>query len=266
VIVALVAHAQAARAERRLALETTVSGLKLLMASDGARYAPRGVVAGAVATLVHLGHPVVAMRVLAACWDDGTIDTPSATWVISEVFESNDPQAQLEAAAMLDARARELCGCPPGSFSWPSAIEFRWIPGAPLPARLRVFRSVLRMLVTKSPQWWSEGGRQGWAVGVLYDAMQKDPDAGVRWHAAMAVEILLPPLEEAGLTEIQGEGWVAIARVRKNVEHALANKIRWRQALTNKIRWRQTYDPATRQIVMLESDLKALKAWASPAT
>ena len=126
----LVTRAQSARADRRLALETTVSGLKLVATSDGAGYAPSAVVAGALATLIHLQQPVVAMRALAPSWDERKIDVASAAWLISEIFTSSNGQAQLEAAGILDSHAGELCHRDPGRFSWPASVEFRWIPTA----------------------------------------------------------------------------------------------------------------------------------------
>jgi len=50
-----------------------------VMHEDATGYRPRGVVAGALATLVHLKHSVVAMRSLAACWADDAVNTPTAT-------------------------------------------------------------------------------------------------------------------------------------------------------------------------------------------
>jgi hypothetical protein len=66
----------------------------------------------------------IAMRSLAACWNDNAVDIPSATWLLSESFASPDAQAQIEAAAMLDAHAHDLCEEPSGTFSWPASIEY----------------------------------------------------------------------------------------------------------------------------------------------
>jgi hypothetical protein len=67
----------------------------------------------------------------------------SATWLLSEIFASQGAQAQIEAAAILDAHAHELCGDASGTFSWPASIEYHWLPeAAPLPVRLRVLRAV----------------------------------------------------------------------------------------------------------------------------
>ncbi len=246
---ALFTRAQAARADRRLALETTVNGLKLMTVADGTRYAPEGVVAGAIAALVHLQHPVIAMRALGACWGDKGIDIASATWVISEIFDGDDPQAQLEAAAMLDAHATELCGSDPGALSWPAAIEFCWIPKAPLPARLRVLRAILRTLLSKPPSWWREGGRQGWAVALLHEAVRTDADKDLKQHAATALDTLLPLLQASNLVEIQSaKGWIEVRDVRRDVDQAQGPG---------------TDGAPAKRIVMLEQELGKLTPWAS---
>jgi hypothetical protein len=231
-------RAQADRTDQRLALDTTVNSLKLLAAGEGEGYAPHGVVAGAIATLVHLHHPVIAMRALGACWNDGAVDVPSATWLISEIFVLGDEQAQLEAAAMLDAHAHELCADTPGTFSWPAAIEYSWPRMAPLPARLRVLRAVLRVLPSKDRSWWRDGGRDGWAAWLLREAMRHDDDPHIREHAALYIETLL---EASTLTVIQTyDDWMAVDDLRR--EAAAADK------------------PATRIIMLGESE-DALTRW-----
>jgi len=61
---------------------------------------------------------MIAIRIVRGFWrDESGIDIPSATWVVSAVFESRDRQSQMEAAAALDAHASDLCREQPGSFS-----------------------------------------------------------------------------------------------------------------------------------------------------
>jgi hypothetical protein len=249
-----VTRTQSARSDRRLALETTVSGLKLLTTSDGAAYAPSAVVAGGLATLIHLRQPVVAMRALAPSWDESKIDVPSAAWLISEVLASSNAQAQLEAAAILDAHASELCGSKPGQFSWPASVEFRWLPDAPLPARLRLMRAVLETLLSKPADWWQAGGRLGWAVEVIHQAMRSDEDWDLRSFAADALDILVPFVEASGLVDIQSAtGWVSVAEIREALK-GFKNK---RDAAVAKGR-------KVRTIVMLRPSLAELRVWASP--
>ena len=92
--------------EQRLALDTTVSGLKLLANQEGSGYAPKAVVAGALATLIYLRQPIIAMRSLSTAWKEEAIDSPSAVWLISEIVATADDMTQLEAALLLKCTCR----------------------------------------------------------------------------------------------------------------------------------------------------------------
>jgi hypothetical protein len=59
----------------------------LALLSDGTAYPTKAAVAGAIAALIHLEHPVIAMRCLEAAWDDNAVDRGTAAWLISEVYE-----------------------------------------------------------------------------------------------------------------------------------------------------------------------------------
>lgn len=203
-------------AERRLVLETVVKGLDLVAPTD--EYAPKAKIAGALAALVNLNHPVIAMRTLGAAWGDGVADTASAVWLINEVFELDDEQSQLEAATLLDIHASELCGDAPGNFSWPLSIEFKWPFSMQLNARLHVFRAVLGTLTSKPPDWWNTGGRAGWALSLLDETVQHDTDPDVRAEAAFAMNKIL---RVVSLDTLQhGTRWKPIAEVRSRAQNA----------------------------------------------
>lgn len=238
-------HAQAERSESRLAVESAVRGLELIPGPERGGYAAPGVVAGALAALVHLGHPGIAMRVLGASWAKGVVDIPTATWLISEVLASRVPQAQLEAAAMLDAHAEELCADRPGQFSWPASIEFEWMPSAPLPARLRLFRAVLRTLLSRERSWWQAGGREGWAVGLLYDAARKDRDRTIRIQAARATSVLLVELKIRGIQS--AKGWIHTDEIKPYVTKHAGKTFKYGSGA-----------------VMLRLSFEALERWAAP--
>ena len=141
--------ATAEEAERRLVLETVVKGLDLVAPTG--TYAPSAKIAGSLAALVHLDHPVIAMRTLGAAWGDGVVDSASAVWLVNEVFDRGSKQSQLEAATLLDINASKLCADAPGMFSWPMSIEFEWPWNMQLNTRLHVFRAVLCTLTCKAP-------------------------------------------------------------------------------------------------------------------
>lgn len=195
----LFTRAQAKRTERRLALDTAVSGLQLVSSNDGHTYAPKAVVAGALATLVHLDYPVIAMRTLAAAWEENAVDAASATWLINEVYGSENEEAQLEAAVLLDRHATELCLQDQGSFLWPSEIEYIWPDNISLRARILTFRAILKVLMSKTPEWWEGGGRAGWATALFREVMLTDPDNRIKREAIVALKILLPKLKISDL-------------------------------------------------------------------
>jgi hypothetical protein len=205
--------AAAVEAERRLVLETVVKGLDLVAPTG--EYAPSAKIAGALAALVHLDHPVIAMRTLGAAWGDKVVDSASAAWLINEVFERGTKQSQLEAAILLDINASKLCADSPGIFSWPMSIEFEWPWNMQLNARLYVFRAVLSTLTSKPLDWWSSGGRVGWALSLLDEAVRSDPDGDVKAEAAVAANTILPVVT---LVRLQcGGRWKPIEEVRTRV-------------------------------------------------
>lgn len=201
-------------AEKRLVLETVVKSLDLVAPTG--TYAPSAKIAGALAALVHLGHPVIAMRTLGAAWGDGVVENASAVWLINEVFGSRTEQSQLEAATLLDIYAPELCADAPGNFSWPMSIEFEWPSDMRLDARLHVFRAVLRTLTSKPLDWWNKGGRAGWALSLLDEVIRKDLDGDVRGEAAVAARTILPVVKLATLQ--CGGRWKPMKEIRTRVE------------------------------------------------
>lgn len=196
-------------AERRLVLETVVKGLDLVAPTE--KYAPNAKIAGALAALVHLNHPIIAMRTLGAAWGDGVVDNASAVWLINEVFEHGDKQSQLEAAILLDTHASELCVDAPGNFSWPMSIEFDWPYNMELNARIHVLRAVLMTLTSKPLDWWSSGGRAGWALSLFDEVVQHDADPDVIGEAALAAQTILTVVKVNRLQ--YGAGWKPIEEV-----------------------------------------------------
>jgi hypothetical protein len=196
-------------AETRLALDTVVKSLDLVATSG--TYAPNAKIAGSLAALVHLNHPIIAMRTLGAAWADGAIDVPSAVWLINEVFERGADQSQLEAAALLDIHATELCTTSPGIFFWPVSAEYLWPANMQLSARLRLLRAIMITLVSRPLEWWRSGGRAGWALSLFDEVVQHDDDENMRGEAAVAAQKLLPVI---GADTLQyRSGWKPVAEV-----------------------------------------------------
>jgi hypothetical protein len=165
--------------EDRLKLETVVKSLELVSAGPGA-YAVSAQVAGSLAALVHLGHPVIAMRALRAAWHDKGVDVATAVWLINEVLERGTPVAQIEASYLLSEHANELCyeEGRDGEFEWPEILHKKWIKDAPRACRLEIFSAIVAVLISRDKSWW--GYTDGWAVVLFYEAMTVDPDPVLR--------------------------------------------------------------------------------------
>jgi len=75
-----------AETNERLNLDTVIRCLNLIC-NDG-NYAPKAATAAGFATLVQLGHPIIAMRALASAFPEHAVDRSTATWLIGEVLTS----------------------------------------------------------------------------------------------------------------------------------------------------------------------------------
>jgi hypothetical protein len=184
-------------ADRRLALDTVVKGLELIAA--GPDYAPSAKVAGALAALVHMGHPVIAMRALDSAWDDGAVDAATGCWLISEVFREGSKESILAAARLLQAHARELCAgeaCP-GQFNWPDILYDRWPADLPYDARADSLVSLIDVLTSRSLEWWETSF--GWIFVLLYLVIENDPDNAMKSSAAEVLRRLVTGFSTLGI-------------------------------------------------------------------
>jgi hypothetical protein len=200
----------------RTSLDTVVKGLELILGHEG-RYAPRARVAGALAALVHLGHPVIAMRTLNAAWEDNAVDTDTATWLISEVMSAGSKDSKIEASVLLSSRASELCvDSDPPRVSWPANLSDEWRTDLPIDARLTIVITILEVLLSRDVKWWA--GYQGWAVVLLDDARLKDSNPGIRYYAAEALGIVIRTYgpKPTGVWSFKG-GWKSLEKISAEV-------------------------------------------------
>jgi hypothetical protein len=177
--------------DKRLALDTAIRGLELI-GSEG-KYAPPATIAGALATLVHLGHPVIAMRTLDAAWDDGAVDAATGCWLIGQVFQEGSKESMLEAARLLRTHARGLCGSETelGVYEWPYGIYDHWPHQLPLGARINVLHSLLDLLLSRGRAWWRKSWN--WIIVLMFLALRSDQDQALK----ASIGYILPPLLDA---------------------------------------------------------------------
>jgi hypothetical protein len=179
-------------AENRQKLQAAVEGLQLMSTNEG-KYAVSAQVAGSLAALVHLGHPVIAMRALRAAWSDGPVDVGAAVWLINEVLAGGSRESQVEASSLLCEHAADLCDSQDGhegEFSWPALLYTEWPISPQRACRFEILFAIVRVVLSKAKSWW--GYEYDWSLVLLDEAMEKDPDVVLKNCARH----LLRPLAE----------------------------------------------------------------------
>jgi hypothetical protein len=182
------------RVADQLTLDVAVKGLELIIA-DG-KYSPPARIAGALAALVHLGHPVIAMRVLDAAWDDNAVDTATGCWLIGEVLERGSPTSVQEAARLLRTHASRLCGNEEqmGKYEWPAPIYEDWPKQIPREAKTDILQALFQLLISRERAWWIYGFH--WAIVLLYVVIREETDVSIKTPVAKALKILLTSYED----------------------------------------------------------------------
>lgn len=175
-------NAQARRQQEldreQVKLETVVKGLEQV--AQGDEYAVPGRIGGALAALVQLGHPITAMRVLDAAWEDDVVHCRTACWVIGKILNLPDEYTAKESLENSVVEAAELLACNAGKLAyeagryracyWPKAITYRLPPNLPREAQVTILIALTRVILSKSAVWWED--RYAWAI-VLLDQIQQ---------------------------------------------------------------------------------------------
>lgn len=172
-------------------LNTVVSTLGLI-SKDG-EYSTSAATAAGLATLVQLGHPIVAMRALRPAFEDKAVDPDTFTWLISQVLTSDTTvgtardlaDAKEQAAALLSAFAgKRLIFHDNAQFSWPDAITARWPSGLSPNAALNVMYAMADLLTSEKKEWWIEQGTFTWIIYTLDEIVRCDRSQNIRMNAA----------------------------------------------------------------------------------
>ncbi len=191
---------QESEANERLKMDTVISGLKLIC--NNGTYSPKAAIAGGLATLVQLGHPIVAMRALAAALPEDVVDNDTATWLISEVLTTQitmgTPRdlsvAKDEASSLLYKYSSELTisSSDSAEFSWPGAVTQQWPSGLSQKAGLLLIAALAELLISQSDEWWnSKGQTSSWILYTLDEVLRHEKDPTVKVAAAMLGKAIL---------------------------------------------------------------------------
>ena len=228
----LVTRASAARSLLQQQLDTAVQALNLIRYETG--YAAKAVVSGALATLVHLGHPVIAMRTLQTAWRDDAVDVKTAVWLIDQVLATTASTASAgdlvaskqEAVEMLNANLAQLVHDDrPGDVDWPlSAVA--WPKDLDQQTGWRLLQTLLELLTGNPAQWWTRDGLTwSWTIYALDQLVQDhSADALLRSEAARYGKKLLEanPGDVNGLTRTVPRADVEARFVRLSDDDAVS--------------------------------------------
>lgn len=160
---------------RRLSLDTTIKDLDAIEDSQAR-------VAGVLTSMVKLGHPDVAMRILDPIWTANEVDSATATWLIDQVFNIEYSRtASHEASSLLRAHSAALAEPQPGFSAWPDKLRRHWNKRIPPLAKKNVLYALIELLVSRKVSWWNFTSATGsnWPVELIEQATH-DNDPTIR--------------------------------------------------------------------------------------
>jgi hypothetical protein len=193
------------RTADQLVLDTAVKSLELLSSGENG-YAPKASVAGALSALVHLGHPIIAMRTLDAAWAEDAVDAGTACWLISQVLVTGSTESKIEASDLLLRNANKLARTGDrnrGRFDWPSVLRGQLPKKLPRSAKLSCIRATIEVLLSRPIAWWPS---YGWAIALLDEVIRTDRRFSIRNTAAKLLEVLLVPYEDVSGRNLPWKG------------------------------------------------------------
>lgn len=183
------------RRERyRLGLDTVLKSLESLDPDTPPK------VAGVLASMILLGQPRVALRVLAPAWKREEVDADTATWLIGQILAGDsewrgsrdgdpvDQPAVIEAAVLLREHADELTKDKPGSYCFPGYFHDKWKTKPKLPgeAKEQLLIAMGTMLASRGKDWWEcDGHPPMWPTEILELCARNDRDRTIRSAASV---------------------------------------------------------------------------------
>lgn len=175
--------------DRRIRLESVVKGLELLTDQD---FAKRARVAGAISTIVHLGHTPIALSTLESAWLDGAIDPNSATWLIDQVLLDGRPADVSNAATILFQHAHDLTTLVGGGMVTylPEALQGHWDPKWPPRAKVTFVGTLVRVLLSQAPTRWKYSSQ---IFRTLIKATEDEDEIARRTAAAVLGALVRTP-------------------------------------------------------------------------
>jgi hypothetical protein len=216
---------QLADTDRRLTLDTAIASLQLI--GESGAYAPPAVVAGALTTLVHLGHPVIALRCLAAAWPESeAVDVKTATWTMEAAFNTGGQDAQSEAVHLATKNLSTLVPDDPEADTWvPEFMLNQWDSNVNYATRCSIVRLYMSMPLKRSRADWGPEV-SNWLIFVLYRIIEADESLALRRSAAAGMQVLfdVENIQDDTLYWVQHER-VPGAHIKDRVQEELAGGV-----------------------------------------
>ena len=201
----------------QLALDTAVKSLGLI---EGDQAESKALVGGAIASLVHLGHPIIAIRVLDSAWESNAVHSASACWLIGEVLERDHDRAAIEAAALLRSNVDKLA-ChlnEPCEYYWPPTLYRGWRYRLPWRARVDLVMTAVELILCRPRAWWAKG-ELIWILLLLNSIQDKERDRDLCFSAA-AVALLVCDFFDAQdvYRDLDGKSDITISAIREKAQ------------------------------------------------
>lgn len=188
VIGVLLKHSIDQRAEMRLKLEAAIQSIQLLSTSSG-KEVPATQRAGVLYTLVSLGLPELAMKMLHQMFPNDRIDAGTACWLIEYGIKSNNESLQREAADVLNKYAEKFLA-DKGRCEFPSCFTEAWDTKVSEYARGEAAKALLKLIATRPYSDWDEETLNGLVVG-LKISYENEPSHIIRNGVALSLEKII---------------------------------------------------------------------------
>lgn len=203
-------------AEERLKLDTAIKAVELFKSASGSASPAES--AGALFALVRLGEFHFALRLLEQLWPKGTVESPSALWVINNSLHSTETGVPELAALVLSVNSGRLLNNQGGKW-WPSDYEFESPAELSYMVQKDMLQARIKSLLSAKFNYWSRNDTNVDIVA-LVNYFRSELSPQIRQSAAAFLAILLQtydPRENQKLVLPTGDH-LSIEEVRAEIE------------------------------------------------
>lgn len=188
VIGILLKHSIDQRAEKRLKVEAAIQSVQLLSTSSG-KEVPATQRAGVLFTLVSLGLPELAIKMLNQMFPNDRIDASTACWLIEYGIKSNNESLQYEAVNILNENAEKLL-IDKGSCEFPRCFTEVCDTKVSEYVRGEAAKALLKLIATRPYSDWNMETLNRLVIG-LKISYETEPSHTIRNGVALGLEKII---------------------------------------------------------------------------